>query len=254
MSFGCMGCNLIDVETELGKAVKHFWKTRTHQKKRQGAKTERKDAGNRGAVTGGKHADGFVKLIANIVSDAGLPDATIFTMQKTQRTLPGFFRPTKEWDLVIVSGSDLVGAVEVKSQVGSFGNNFNNRVEEALGNATDFWTAYKKGVFKPSQKPWLGYLFMLEEDKNSVRPTKRIDLKPFGVDEAFQELSYAKRYELVCERLVREMLYDAACFFTSCAKTGIRGIYNQPNEELNIHNFAISLHARAAAFAQMRRK
>lgn len=125
----------------------------------------------------------------------------------------------------------------MKSQVGSFGNNFNNRVEEALGNATDFWTAYKKGVFKPSQKPWLGYLFMLEEDEKSVRPTQRIGLKPFGVDEAFQELSYAKRYELVCERLVRELLYDAACFFTSSAKTGIRGAYDQPNEELSIRNF-----------------
>jgi len=245
---------LIDVETELGKAVKHFWKTRTHQKKRQGAETGRKDAGNRGAVTGGKHADGFVNLIAHIVSDAGLPDATIFTTQKTQRTLPGYFRPTKEWDLVIVSGSDLVGAVEVKSQVGSFGNNFNNRVEEALGNATDFWTAYKKGAYKPSQKPWLGYLFMLEEDEKSVRPTQRIDLKPFGVDEAFQELSYAKRYELVCKRLVRELLYDSACFFTSNAKTGIRGNYDQPNPELSIRNFAISLHARAAAFAKLQRK
>ncbi|MBI4988652.1 MAG: restriction endonuclease [Rhodocyclales bacterium] len=244
----------MDVETELGKAVKHFWKTRTHQKKRQGAETGRKDAGNRGAVTGGKHADGFVNLIAGIVRDAGLPDAAIFTTQKTQRTLPGFFRPTKEWDLVIVSGSDLVGAIEVKSQVGSFGNNFNNRVEEALGNATDFWTAYKKGVFKPSQKPWLGYLFMLEEDEKSVRSTQRIDLKPFGVDEAFQERSYAKRYELVCERLVRELLYDAACFFTSSAKTGIRGAYDQPNEELSIRNFAISLHARAAAFAKLQRK
>jgi len=245
---------LIDVEAELGKAVKHFWKTRTHQKKRQGAETGRKDAGNRGAVTGGKHADGFVNLIASIVRDAGLSDATIFTTQKTQRTLPGFFRPTKEWDLVIVSGSDLVGAVEVKSQVGSFGNNFNNRVEEALGNATDFWTAYRNGVFKPSQKPWLGYLFMLEEVEKSVRPTRRIDLKPYGVEEAFQELSYAKRYELVCERLVRELLYDAACFFTSTAKAGVRGAYDQPNQELSIRNFAISLHARAAAFAKLQRK
>ena len=245
---------MIDIETSLSKAVRHFWKTRGHQKQRQGAISGRKDAGNRGAVTGGKHADGFVNLIADIVSDAGLHDATIYTTQKTQRTLPGYFRPTKEWDLIVVSDSDLVAAVEVKSQVGSFGNNFNNRVEEALGNATDFWVAYKKGVYKPSQKPWLGYLFMLEEQEKSVRPTKRINLKPFSVDEAFQELSYAKRYELVCERLVRELLYDAACFFTSNGKTGIRGAYNQPNPELSIRNFAISLHARAAAFARMRQK
>lgn len=246
-----MESDLIDVEMELGKAVRHFWKTRVHQKRRQGPKSGQKDAGNRGAVTGGKHADGFVSLIAAIVRDAGLPDAAIFTTQKTQRTLPGYFRPTKEWDLVVVSGNDLVATIEIKSQVGSFGNNFNNRVEEALGNASDFWAAYKNGAYKPSQKPWLGYLFMLEEHEKSIRPTRRIDLEPFSVDEAFQELSYAARYELVCERLVRELLYDAACFLTSNAKTGIRGVCKQPNQELSIGNFAISLHARAAAFARL---
>lgn len=242
---------MIDVEQELGRAVRYFWKTRSSQKKQQGAGTGRKDAGNRAAVTGGKHADGFVNLIAAIVRDAGLRNITIYTTEKTPRTLPGFFRPTKEWDLVVVSGSDLVAAIEVKSQVGSFGNNFNNRVEEALGNATDLWTAYGKGVFKPSQKPWLGYFFMLEEHEKSVRPTQRINLDPFKVDEAFQQLSYAKRYELVCERLVRERLYDAACFFTSNARSGIRGVYAQPSHELSIRNFAISLHARAGAFAKL---
>ncbi len=244
---------MIDVETELGKAVKHFWKTRLSQKKRQGASTGRKDAGNRAAVTGGKHADGFVSLIAAIVQDAGLPGLTIHAAEKTARTLPGFFRPTKEWDLVVTSGSNLVAVVEVKSQVGSFGNNFNNRVEEALGNASDFWTAYKKGTFKPSQRPWLGYLFMLEEHEKSLRPTKRVDLSPFEVDSAFQQLSYAKKYELVCERLVRELLYDAACFFTSNRKTGALGVYAQPNEELSIRNFAVSLHSRAAAFSKLRK-
>ena len=239
------------MEKELRKAIKHFWKTRSHQHKRQGAGSGRKDAGNRGAVLGGKHADGFVKLVAAIAHDAGLRKIHVHTTEKVRRTLPGFFRPTKEWDLVLVSGSDLVAAIEVKSQVGSFGNNFNNRVEEALGNATDLWAAYGKGILEPSQKPWLGYIFMLEEEEKSIRPTKRIHLKPFKVDEAFQELSYAKRYELVCERLVRERLYDAACFFTSNAKDGSRGICSQPNRELSIRNFAISLHARAGAFAKL---
>lgn len=241
---------MLDFKKELAKAVQHFWQVRGKQKKRQGGKGGKKDAGDRGAVTGGKHADGFVRLIAAIVKDAGLRNAAIHVSEKKQRTLPGFYRPSKEWDLVVLSDSNLVAAIEVKSQVGSFGNNFNNRVEEALGNATDFWAAYREGIFKPSQKPWLGYLFMLEEQPGSVRATKRIDLKPYAVDEAFQERSYAKRYELVCERLLRDRLYDAACFFTSNADTGKRGAFKEPNEELSIRNFAISLHARAAAFAR----
>jgi len=44
-------------------------------------------------------------------------------------------------------------------------------------------------------------------------------------------------------------LYDAACFFTSNSDTGKRGHYREPNDELSINNFSISLHARAAAFA-----
>jgi hypothetical protein len=242
---------MLDFEKELGRAVKHFWQVRSKQKKRQGGTTGRKDAGERSSVTGGKHADGFIKLIAAIVEDAALPNVEIYLTEKKPRTRPGFYRPCKEWDLVVLSSTTLVAVVEVKSQVGSFGNNFNNRVEEALGNATDFWAAYREGIFKPSQKPWLGYLFMLEERETSIRPTKPIVLAPYKIDEAFQRRSYAKRYELVCERLVRDRLYDAACFFTSNARTGRRGEYKEPNAELSIRNFAISLHARAAAFARM---
>jgi hypothetical protein len=242
---------MLDFEKELGNAVAHFWRVRGRQKKRQGGKTGTKDAGERGSVTAGKHADGFIQLIAAIVKDAALPNVGIHVSEKRPRTLPGFYRPHKEWDLVVLSGGSLVAVVEVKSQVGSFGNNFNNRVEEALGNATDFWAAYREGIFKSSQRPWLGYLFMLEERDASLRPTKPILLAPYEVDEAFQRRSYAKRYELVCQRLVRDRLYDAACFFTSDATTGKKGEFNEPNDELCIKNFAISLHARAAAFAKM---
>lgn len=243
---------MLDVNIELAGAVKHFWKTRAAQSKRQGSITGLRDAGNRTAVTGGKHADGFVRLIAAIVRDAGLADASIRHAAKSERTLPGYFRPTKEWDLLVLSGNDRVAAVEVKSQVGSFGNNFNNRVEEALGNATDFWVAYAQGGFRPSARPWLGYLFMLEESEASLRPTRRVELAPYPVDEVFQGLSYAKRYEEVCQRLVRERLYDAACFFTSNARDGLKGGYGEPSPELGIRNFAVSLGARAAAFARLK--
>jgi hypothetical protein len=242
----------LDVEKALAKAVKHFWKTRGSQHASQGAASGKKDAGSRGAVTGGKHADGFVELSAAIVRNAGLKHVDIRTAEKKQRTLPGYFRPAKEWDLVVLSGKDLVAVVEVKSQVGSFGNNFNNRVEEALGNATDFWHAYSRGLYTPSSRPWLGYLFMLQDSPGSSEPTKRIHLAPYPVEETFQELSYAKRYEEVCLRLVRERMYDSACFFTSDSVNGLKGKFMQPNPELAVRNFAVSLHARASAFAQVR--
>ena len=91
---------------------------------------------------------------------------------------------------------------------------------------------------------------MLEEDLVSTRPRKRIELQPFAVDEAYQQNSYVQNYEETCKRMVRELLYDAACFFVSDAASGIKGKYKQPSEELSIKNFAISLHARASAFAK----
>ena len=66
-----------------------------------------------------------------------------FIFRKKRLQLPGFFRPTKEWDLVVVKNGHLIAAIEAKSQVGpSFGNNFNNRTEEAMGSALDIWTAF----------------------------------------------------------------------------------------------------------------
>lgn len=53
--------------------------------------------------------------------------------------MPGYYRATKDWDFLIVSEKgNLVAAIELKSQVGSYGNNLNNRTEESLGSAEDF--------------------------------------------------------------------------------------------------------------------
>lgn len=44
---------MLDVQKELAKAVKHFWKTRADQRAKQGGGSGMKDAGNCSAVTGG---------------------------------------------------------------------------------------------------------------------------------------------------------------------------------------------------------
>ncbi|HEX5278543.1 MAG TPA: PaeR7I family type II restriction endonuclease, partial [Micropepsaceae bacterium] len=88
---------MIDVENLLSEGVRHFWRTRSAQRDRQGSKSGTKDAGERGAVTGGKHADGFVRLIAAVVQEAELPnwEVRVHTTVKKSRTLPGYFRPCK---------------------------------------------------------------------------------------------------------------------------------------------------------------
>ena len=138
----------------------------------------------------------------------------------------------------------LIAAIEFKSQVGSFGNNYNNRTEEALGSATDIWAAYREGAFSPSARPWLGYLMLLEKAPKSLAPVKSKE-PHFKVFEEFRDISYAKRYEILLTKLVRERLYDSACFIMADRVTGVEGAYEEPSSELGFEPFIMSLMARA---------
>ena len=239
-----------DIDQRVREAVSHFWRTRTRQAKSQGAKTGQRDAGQRTAVTGGKHLDGFVTLCRNLIIEAGLPEADVHW--KSRLELPGYFRPEKRWDLLAVVDGQLIAAIEFKAQVGpSFGNNFNNRSEEAIGNATDLWAAYREGAFQKSAGPWVGYVFLLEETEKSLSPVK-LKEPHYPAFPEFQEASYALRYEILLRKLLRERLYNGVSLLLSNAKDGKKGEFRTPAEELSFRAFATSLTAHAAAFAKMR--
>lgn len=242
---------LANLDTRLRQAVSFFWKTRKAQGERQGTATGDRDRGGRTAVTGGGHCAEFASLVRNILVDSGIPDTAVHDQRKTE--LPGYFRATKDWDLVAVLTGQLVTVVEFKSQVGSFGNNFNNRTEEALGNATDVWTAYREGAFRGSQKPWLGYFMLLEDTEASTRPRQTFPEPHFKVFRDFHGTSYADRYGLLCKRLVRERLYDSACLLLSSRDSGLLGDYREPEKELSFRVFATQLMAHASAAARLSR-
>jgi hypothetical protein len=235
----------VPLEARVGRAIQHFWQTRHAQSERQGQTTGARDAGARSAVTGGAQMDGFVELARSIMADAGVPAEGIYVKRRIE--LPGWFRPEKCWDLVAVIEGRLIASIEFKSHIGpSFGNNYNNRTEEALGSATDIWAAYREGAFKPSARPWLGYLMLLEEAPASLRPVGAKE-PHFKVFPEFREASYAKRYDVLLTKLLRERLYDGACFLLSDPQHGLDGAYREPNPELSFARFAESLAARAIA-------
>jgi len=236
-----------DLEKSLQDAIKHFWGTRETQAQKQGITSGSKDAGARSAVTGGAQMNGFINLVRDLLCESGLPKTHIYCEKYVE--LPGWYRPEKKWDLLIVSDGKLLAGIEFKSQVGSFGNNYNNRTEEAIGSATDIWAAYREGAFKPSARPWLGYLMLLEEAPGSISPVRARE-PHFNVFPEFKEASYAKRYEILLTKLVRERLYDAACFLMSNAADGAKGLYREPAAELNFQNFIASLMAKAIAVAK----
>ncbi|OHD57658.1 MAG: restriction endonuclease [Spirochaetes bacterium GWF1_51_8] len=230
-----------NINLSIKEAIIHFWKTRDLQNVNQGGKNGIKDYGNRSAVTGGAQLDGFINVFKEFIVSEGIPEDSVIIKSPT---LPGFFRPTKEWDIVIIAGKRLIAVIELKSHIGpSFGNNFNNRIEEALGSATDLWTAYREGAFKPSQRPWLGYFLVLEDHPGSISSVK-INSSLFPAFSVFNETSYKDRYCLFCERLIRERLYDSACVLLSNRNDGLKGEYTEPSEELSIESFFKSIRAK----------
>ena len=72
----------------------------------------------------------------------------------------------------------------------------------------------------------------------------------FKVFPEFKKASYAKRYEILLTKLVRDRLYDSACFLMSSAVAGAKGRYTEPSVELGFQNFITSLMARAIAVAK----
>lgn len=237
---------LTDLDEKMARAVAHYWSTRDRQTTQQ-RRGSRADQGLRSAVTGGAQMDGFVDIFAGAVAIAGVPPTSIFRRKRLQ--LPGFFRPTKEWDLLVIHKGRLLAAVEAKSQVGpSFGNNFNNRTEEAMGSALDIWTAFREGAFADSPQPFLGYFFMLEDSTKSRSPV-RVEEPHFHVFPEFKGASYMKRYELFCRKLVRERHYAAAAFMTSRSDTGLKGMYTEPAADLRLSSFVKSLAVHVGANA-----
>lgn len=153
--------------------------------------------------------------------------------------LPSYFRPSKNWDLIVCANSRfhpargdsggpiLYAAVEFKSQDKSIGNNQNNRLEESIGNAHDFWTTYADSGFGRQQpRPWLGYLFVgnyqPEADEKPVKIGQPhfLTMRPFrveGSDElpSFNGPSYAQRYMTFMKQSVGARLYDAGAFIVT---------------------------------------
>ncbi len=208
-----------DIDARVQSAVARFWRTLDGQGRAQGASGS-SDRGGRSAVTGGRQMDGFADLIVDMLVTHGVPRESIFKDRALE--LPGYFRPTKRWDLLVVHQGQLLAAMEMKSQAGpSFGNNCNNRAEEAVGSASDIWTAYREGAFGQKRRPWLGYLFLLEDCPKTQRPV-RVDEPHYPVFPEFKGASYAKRYLELCHRLVAENLYNETALLLS-ARDDVEG-------------------------------
>lgn len=218
------------------KAVQHWWASK------KSAVPKKAQGGTRDANLHGKTMDGFALAIRDFLIGLNVKPEHIFAgghLTSTPSILPSYFRPSKNWDLIVLANSRfhsakgdkgepvLFGAVEFKSQDKSIGNNQNNRMEESLGNAADFWATYQNdGFLRQLPRPWLGYLFVGNYDPASDNKPVKIKqphfeaLPPFRVEgsstmESFDGPSYAERYKIFLKQSIGARLYDAGAFIVT---------------------------------------
>lgn len=229
-----------ELQRRTALAVQSYWRARGTQSKKQ-EESGARDAGRRSEVTGGQHLNAFSELLQELIILAGFSEHEIHL--KSGVELPKFYRPLKKWDIVVVRDDRLCAAIEMKSQVGpSFGNNFNNRSEEAIGSSVDFWTAFREGAMGMHQ-PWLGYFLLVEETRKSTTPVK-LAKSVFEPLKVFNNTSYLQRYGILCQRLVLERNYSAAALLA--APAGNDGVYSESVEALRLIAFLKSLYGHLA--------
>ena len=103
--------NGIDYSEKIADAIRFFWR-----RKQREQLSESGDTSNRGAVVGGKQMDGFVELLKEVACNAGIPAEFIIT---DKNYLPGFFRSSKDWDMLVVSpsGKLVAGRAKITSRL-----------------------------------------------------------------------------------------------------------------------------------------
>lgn len=199
---------------QIEEAIRMFWLTKERQ----------------GNVLAGKQLDAFLSLLVNVAVDSGIPKDCIF-LKNNQ--IPGYYRASKNWDFLIVSKhKHLIAAIELKSQVGSYGNNLNNRVEESLGSSEDFWTAFREHSFSCIQTPWLGYIMVVGEDDKSTHPVS-VSEPHFPVRSEFKNTTYLERYKILCQRLITEHKYNAVALIATKDKHNFRDL----SSNISINSF-----------------
>jgi hypothetical protein len=224
-------------EDRLRDAIAQYWGTleTQAQKQRHGV-----DHGRRGAVTGGKQMNGFAELVDWLLRQNGLGEASIYV--RTKRELPGFFRPTKDWDMLVVHEGHLIAAVELTSHwIPPLASDTNTRIEETVGMAADVWTAFREGVYgRIRPRPWLGRVMLLEDRTVSNRPPSA-GRAPVEAFPDFSIGSFGRRYEQILHEFTHQRLFDSAALLASPGKGGSQGSFIEPAADLSMKRLLASL-------------
>ena len=199
-------------DDEITLAVRDFWAERS--------------SGTQAA----KHDKAFLKLIADELDSLGWPAHIAQSSQDKDAVVAGHFRVAKAWDIVCRDADGVPRiCVEFKSQVGSYGNNENNRYEEALGSGLDIRA-------KHGSDTALGFVFVIcdEQASRSITRPRLPQLDP-----AFENSSHIDRRSVFSQRILQYKL-NGESFYDAAALLLVRrdGTFEHPdNPDLRLLNF-----------------
>lgn len=246
-----MALNLEGYEERVAEAVQSFWSVR-----------------EKNGVRSGKTLDAFADLFTWVIHNHGLPNAKVLTGRSAK--IPGYFRPTKSWDLLVIDNDDLVAAIELKSIADSFGKNSNNRNEEALGSGVDAREAFEENAFEGLTRLFTGYLIVVE-DCDETQTSVQIQMQKFRAMEEFMAdpetrdkeyvknaegiyppvagVSYMKRFDILCRRMMQKRLYSAAAVIRSPRSAINTGEHSAVSRDTSIKSLLASLASHAETIA-----
>ena len=116
--------------------------------------------------------------------------------------------------------------------------------------AVDLQAAFRRGTFGEYTRPFVGYLGLLEDSPASRAPIK--DISPnFPMVPEYRNASYAKRYDILCKKLIMERFYAAATVILSPRTASKSGAYSEMSDMTGLKSFVAGLAAHVAAEAAM---
>lgn len=187
-----------------------------------------------------RHMRSLALFVRQMFVDAGLDDSEVFVDQ----SIPGYYRRSKNWDVVAMHKGQLVGLVELKSQVGSEGNNGNNRIEEALGNSHDAITAQEMNQPFGPLPMWRAFCMVFGSDPATAKPVGMRSRPLFDIDQAFHSMTYGSQMATAIERFIQTRAYDAGWMVTSWIEDGRYVRYEEPVPIATIDTFWTQIESR----------
>lgn len=192
-----------------------------------------------------KHMQSIAMFVRQMFIDAGLPEADV----TVDSIVPGYYRRSKNWDVVAMHKGHLIGVVELKSQASSPGNNANNRIEEAIGSAVDAKAVQELTGAFGNLGVWAAWCMTFNRDAESGKP---IELTPVQKnrlrfplnDPAFDNMTYAKQYAKAVERLIAQKVYDAGWMLVTWVNSDGTIGYDEPIPTATAVTLATQIEAR----------